>query len=61
MQLIGLKMEVVEDEFEGDREGLSIAAGINTQLSDQVVLACSSAGSENLASLESLHAMQAWQ
>lgn len=36
MQLIGLKMEVEEDEFDVDREGLSIAAGINENLSEQV-------------------------
>ncbi len=32
MQLIGLKMEVDEEEFHDDREGLSIAAGINEHL-----------------------------
>jgi len=36
VQLIGLKMEVEEDEFDVDREGLSIAAGINENLSEQV-------------------------
>ena len=35
-QIIGLKMEVGEDEFADDREGLGIAAGINTHLSRQV-------------------------
>jgi len=36
VQLIGLKMEVEEDEFDVDREGRSIAAGINENLSEQV-------------------------
>ena len=36
MQLIGLKMEMDELEFKDDREGLSIAAGINKHLPEQV-------------------------
>lgn len=40
MQLIGLKMEVDETEFQDDREGLSIAAGINKHLPEQVCPFC---------------------
>ena len=36
LQIIGLKMEVGEDEFADDREGLGISADINTHLSQQV-------------------------
>lgn len=34
-QVIGMKMETEEDEFVADREGLSIAAGINEGLPEQ--------------------------
>ena len=34
-QVIGMKMETGQDEFVTDREGLSIAAGINEGLPEQ--------------------------
>lgn len=36
MQVVGLKMEVEDGELETDQEGLSIAAGINQNLPEQV-------------------------
>ena len=35
-QLIGLKMAVKEDDCDADGEGLSIVAGISTQLPQQL-------------------------
>ena len=36
MQVVGLKMEMEDRELEADQEGLSIAAGINQNLPEQV-------------------------
>ena len=36
MQVVGLKMEMEDSELEADQEGLSIAAGINENLPEQV-------------------------
>ena len=36
VQVVGLKMEMEDSELEADQEGLSIAAGINQNLPEQV-------------------------